>query len=639
MIFKNLIKTVLVRKSNKAKFLKLTNRPLIKQIEIKNYKSFDELVVEADEFNIIIGQNNIGKSSIFEALLLWKQCYDCLTLSSGKGFYKLSNNSIGKKTNLKYIRYNDLEFLRLTSDRDLFNNYSNKNKTIGITLYLQFNKRIYNLGFEISCPENPGDVYFRINYINESEFHRFAKDFNGKVSDAIYIHKTQPIALIPSKEPYMNKAQVRKKITRGKSYEVLRNKIVISEKLLKTVESEIQRVFDDSTIYLRSKSSSTDEYIHLEVEIGGITKELHLQGSGLLQIAEIFSSIEFFDSALNIILLDEPDAHIHTKLLLNLLEKLKTQSENNQIFIITHNDKFVDYSSDKGKLYFFDSKVKYESKLLKPLNEALKLYVKKELGDIITNLDEFGTTNKLIMVEGKNDIKFWKKLHEKYLVVRGLHNTMPYFIHLNGKDEIVKKVEHFLYISKQIKSTSNVMVIFDKDFSTHELNRRIITDLKKVIKAENKKAMTYSGYCLESTFFSQPEKIAKIISMISGVDQTKIEDLLALYFTDLKNECSTVGSLRYIDYKSSFKSQQINRQDLKSIEFDDFITDVKKDTHLLLTKIEVGKLITKINVDLLDETTQVDFKIIMDYYIENLVEIGMYNTHVNILDELHRLGN
>lgn len=50
---------------------------MLKKIYIKNFKSIQELEIDCnDGFNIIIGENNIGKTTIFEALHLWKICYD-----------------------------------------------------------------------------------------------------------------------------------------------------------------------------------------------------------------------------------------------------------------------------------------------------------------------------------------------------------------------------------------------------------------------------------------------------------------------------------------------------------------------------------------------------------------------------------
>lgn len=606
-------------------------KPIIKNIEIKNYKGFDQLKITCDEFNIIIGENNIGKSSIFEALLLWKQCYDCVTLSKQTGFYKDSSS--------KYLRYEDLEFLRLTSDRDLFNQYTQGNKMITIIVELEYKSIIYNLGFEITCSENPGNVYFRINYVDGDEFSKFANNFNGKVSDAIYIHKTQSISTIPAKEPYMNKAQVRRKIVRGKSYEVLRNKMISSENLLRKIEKDLREVFKDKSINLKAKSSNSDEYINLQVEIKGKSSELHLQGSGFLQIVEIFSSIEFFDGALNIILLDEPDSHIHVQLLLSLINTLKEQSENNQIFIISHNEKFVDYSFDKGKLFFLNREVKNKSKCLIPINEGMKLYVKKELGSIISNLDEFGSVEKLIFVEGKNDIHFWERAFQKYMQLKKIPSSNPYFIFIDGKDKIDEKIRHFLNMSQQIKKIDKIIVIFDKDFSTICLNKKEISAVKKAISDRDKRVMSYKGYCLEATFFTNLQILKNIIHELTNVDMRILESSINQSLEILESNLKNVQSDEYKLMKKSFISQKNNRNILKKLDFDDYINDTLENNIVYaLTKENVDEIIKNINLLPENKGSKIHFGLIQEYYLENINCIeNIYSEHLNILQEIERI--
>ena len=48
----------------------------ISKIKIKNFKCFNDIEVEFDpNFNLIIGQNNSGKSTIFDALRLWQLAF------------------------------------------------------------------------------------------------------------------------------------------------------------------------------------------------------------------------------------------------------------------------------------------------------------------------------------------------------------------------------------------------------------------------------------------------------------------------------------------------------------------------------------------------------------------------------------
>ncbi|MDM6940582.1 AAA family ATPase, partial [Klebsiella michiganensis] len=61
----------------------------IAKIKFTNFKSFKDMSFECnDKFNIIVGENNIGKSTLFEGVSLWKYAYDNLIQEKNKNkFY------------------------------------------------------------------------------------------------------------------------------------------------------------------------------------------------------------------------------------------------------------------------------------------------------------------------------------------------------------------------------------------------------------------------------------------------------------------------------------------------------------------------------------------------------------------------
>ena len=55
----------------------------IKNITIENFKVYEKLDFEVtNDFSIIIGENNIGKTTLFEVLLLWMKCYKSIMKKS-----------------------------------------------------------------------------------------------------------------------------------------------------------------------------------------------------------------------------------------------------------------------------------------------------------------------------------------------------------------------------------------------------------------------------------------------------------------------------------------------------------------------------------------------------------------------------
>lgn len=62
---------------------------IISKITLKDFKTYKDTVEIkfSGKFNVIVGENNIGKSTIFEALLLWEKCYNESLTSNKKSFY------------------------------------------------------------------------------------------------------------------------------------------------------------------------------------------------------------------------------------------------------------------------------------------------------------------------------------------------------------------------------------------------------------------------------------------------------------------------------------------------------------------------------------------------------------------------
>jgi predicted ATP-dependent endonuclease of OLD family len=84
----------------------------ISELKLESFKSYENVTLKFDKsFIVIIGENNIGKSTIFEALQLWKKCYDLSISAKGDKFYS--------KTTTLYINFEDLHFIRLSSDEDI----------------------------------------------------------------------------------------------------------------------------------------------------------------------------------------------------------------------------------------------------------------------------------------------------------------------------------------------------------------------------------------------------------------------------------------------------------------------------------------------------------------------------------------
>lgn len=549
----------------------------IGKIHLKNFKTFKEMTFHPnDDFNIIIGENSAGKSSLFEAIHLWEKCYKTFILASRKGFYKV------KKSTNRYVNYQELDFLRITQDDDLF--YDSKlpglRKCAEITLTLKNDDTEWNLGFKITCPTSIENAFYRVQPIDDTAFNKFAEDFckNGKYLDeAIFIYQTKPISGVHQYEPYYNEAQIKKRIQKSSSHEVLRNKIIAKRRSIIQLEENISRILEKEVKFELPaiNRKDKDEYIDLKVSVDGSKAyDLHLQGSGFLQIIEILSTIEFIQAPLKLLLVDEPDSHIHVKLQQNLLNFLR-DIDHNQFFVISHNDQFVS-NANEGELFFLNEEAKTQKQLLPIAKDSFDI-IKHSLGGVIVALEDLNKSKNIVFVEGDDDATYLKSLYKQIsahsiLNLKNNFDTLSFFP-LRGKDQIIKKIEYNKRTLSSLFKNKKFHVIYDKDYSTQTIDEHLQNGLRKHCSP-----YSHQGYCIESVLFSDLFILTNFLKSIilnehkDKIDQQAIKFILDEMYNQLKDATTELNT----EFEGKFLSQKKNRPEFESHTFNDFLRGIEE---------------------------------------------------------------
>ena len=478
-------------------------------IKIENFKAFEIVNFECNEnFNFIVGENNIGKSTLLEVILLWKSSFDKLIQTNGKNFY-------GQHTPC-YLGFDNLFFLRLRNDNDIFN--KSWKKKLSITISFKHEDVIYPLKITLEKPGSISNSYFRIKY-NIEPFDLFKEkvlELNLNLRDVIFVYHTRPIFHSIKNEPFYNNAQLLKKISLGKSHEVIRNKILKSEKSdtkFNALESRLNNVFDSNyTIRFKNRNRQDDEFVRITIqELGKKEIEISLMGSGMLQVIEIFSTLEFInrkEHCVNILLIDEPDSHIHSNLQSNLLDELKTNT-NYQTFLISHNDRLIN-KADEGELFFLNSATITQG-TISSMPKSCYASVSSQLANKLLSLDEIESQKIIIITEGKTD----KKILETAFSKLNEDVEIPYHIVSSGleldeenrsgnADTVRRTIEFISTISNDLK----LVGLFDNDREGNEQ-----------FKGLNKKI--FQNYALDSLHRKHKEKT--IYGLLLPVTEEKLE--------------------------------------------------------------------------------------------------------------------
>ena len=502
---------------------------MIKTISIKNFKSIQDLTINcAGSFNVLIGTNNIGKTSIFEAIHLWKMCYDLNLKKDKSGFYANSRN----------LPFKDMEFIRVYNDMDLFPaGCLKKDATMDITLVIDYQNATYSLGFRISKVTTIDNAYLQVVYIDTTQFRNFESMVSGlgkKLDAFLTVNESRPVANIIAKEPYMYKAQVMDKIAKGKGYEVLRNKLKDNTA---DVELHINNVLQ-SNYHITEVDRDNKQYISLQVD----GKNILSCGSGFLQLAEIFSSIEYLGSEICILLIDEPDSHLHLKSQKRLIDEFRTFI-NTQLFIITHNERFLECVSE-SEILFLDEATKCNGSV-SCLTTGCKGIVMENLGGCLQQFDKLQFARKLILVEGPGDLDFLNNIGPKYEAWASKSSSGLVFEKMDGIDTLNGKLISYARALKNLlPPTCEWLVIRDTDCVP--INKKITAgnDDKKDVDTSGApiSVLFQDGYGIESTFLSDHSKFARLITNYYELDiaeqaniQSAILNLINTFSTNVKD--------------------------------------------------------------------------------------------------------
>ncbi|MBN1988228.1 MAG: AAA family ATPase [Bacteroidales bacterium] len=615
----------------------------ISKILIKNFKCIQQLEIHPNEnFNVIIGENNQGKTTIFEALQTWYRCYQLYIRPNRTDFYQGNN---------LYLAYKNLDFLRLSKDTDLFKSSPNE-AIIGLTIKdidSVGNGIVFDLQFKVNRPQSISNAYLRVIKNINNNFIRFASHLKSKqikLDDAIFLYQTNPVSRVLAQEPFMNEGQIRKKILRGKSQEVLRSKILLHSNLSK-LENQVSEVIGQSIKFdiTNRNRKDKDEFINLQVQNGGCSLDIHLQGSGLIQITEIFATVDYLASKLNILLIDEPDSHIHLSLQKKLMTSLKSLIDN-QTFIISHNDGFVNETSD-GELFYLNQDAK-NTKVLKPLEDAD--LIKKDFGSPILTLERLNSSDNIVFVEGNDDKKYIQQLLIKLNEIGVVKNPDSldtcFFFQIRGKDNLITKLDYNRRTLCQLFNDKKYIVVTDKDFTSitnsSSLNNALMQRLGR-----SSKAFCHNGYCIESTLFSDLNKLHSYLAFLTSSEITYIESNSESILDQFLRDLSNITSNRYQRIEQQFETQKRNRPELSTTMLSDVLRDGTQNRNTLNNIM--NKYLIRDYIETLENTCSVSIvpnginlsdeefcnKLFFDFINQLPLHSIVFDNHIQILENIY----
>ncbi|HUU93000.1 MAG TPA: AAA family ATPase [Phycisphaerae bacterium] len=309
----------------------------IKSVSLSGFKCFGQTRVELKPFTVLMGENCSGKTSVLQAIALALRILREKNLidEAPQGTFRASKTGAA---------YGQLPGLFTHEPKDIF--FAKRER--GGTERGQ-------KGVEVSLEDTSGNVYrlritsrfgaFNVRCVSTPEELSATSRLQG--FDPLLVSGF--VGVTPAEERLFPLA-IESRLTRGRASEVLRNLMLDVRKHSPDRFGRFCRKLE-THFGLRLGSVDFEEDRNLYVRAQYVERfpkrEIHfdiaLQGSGFLQIMQLLAAIYRCCDHSKVILLDEPDAHLHPTLqvqVANILREI-AQEEGLQIILATHSTSII----------------------------------------------------------------------------------------------------------------------------------------------------------------------------------------------------------------------------------------------------------------------------------------------------------
>jgi len=420
---------------------------MITSVTIRNFKGIEDQTYEFERFDLLVGTNNSGKSTVLQALVIWQYCVEQQDrwedLYGGIGTTKEGEWS----TPAIPFSQNDFNVFPL-SKIDMLWFQKNSSTSLVIIVNLQKGNKKSTISAKISELDN--------NFYSTLSWDFFYEDYHLSIDNPERLFPN--LSFVPTfssleaKEEKRTEAAIRNQVGRSQAGSVLRNlllRVAENAKHWQELSDIIQKWFGVSLL-IPHINEEKDVYITCEYEQNGHKYDIIAGGSGFHQILILLAFIYHYKPTT--ILLDEPDAHLHVNLQSEILQHFKELET--QFIIATHSEAFINQAETNEIISLLGQKPhRIENK--KTLLDAMR---------ILNNSDALQVfeKKKILYLEGEDDerlLRGWESVLSLD-IVRKFHIVFM----RGGSDTNMVRVsdEHFKAV-QEIEPLAKRIILLDDD--------------------------------------------------------------------------------------------------------------------------------------------------------------------------------
>ena len=410
---------------------------MIRSIKLRRFKCFEDqhIKIPSDGIKILAGPNNSGKSTLLHSLAVWN--FALLALREEKGdsaIIQPSKHGFG----ISFYNFNAINLPNFTHMW-----YNNKSRYT--------NEDQYTLSIGVDWKYHDGNIYNLTVHFSLKEDKIFVRVENDTVDNCdilpsiVYL---PPIAGVISDEEFAPPAIRNRMLGRGLAGSVLRNALLNlkrrSEENLNKEKGNSKRLsrgkyakFKENDPWEKLQNSllnrfgiqiemdNYNETYHASIQAYlrsykreksgtykkfGSKRDLMIEGTGVLQWICVLAYA--VDSQTDILLLDEPDAHLHGSLQSKIVKELEhlTKKSRKQILISTHSTKILRRASPNNVISMAGAAATHVA------NDKDLIKLISNLGENIDRgyiIQEISSRRNVLFLEGDSDETMIRIIAEK----------------------------------------------------------------------------------------------------------------------------------------------------------------------------------------------------------------------------------
>jgi len=546
-------------------------------IRFRRFKRFsdDNISLLGNGLTFVAGGNNSGKSTVLQGLAVWEFCRGVIEAERGyEAFLPGSKHSgIG-------ISYDEFSPLSIPSLRHLWTNLYPQKKAAdpdGYTLRIQckWHKDNTEKQLELGLALANDRLFIKTTDSNLDE--------GDHIPQLAYL---PPFAGIMNREPRVTGAIRRRRIGEGLAGAVLRNIILdlhtknlkkrsdLRQGKSKLSEPALKELRDKDSWELLQQALRTTfatelvvapfkeeyhSYIKVDVARGQVkgykltrqpgyrNRDLMVEGGGFLQWLSVYALAT--DPDVDVLLLDEPDAHLHCSLQQTLVQKLDelTTKTQKQVLIATHSTEILKQSPPERIL-----EVSYSKSPRYLREEHQKVGLLAGLGtEYAPRIDALKQKKRLLLVEGDSDFIVLQKLTQK------LGKIWP-----TNWVEWVSKSGH--------KERKHIFLAFQEEIdglvavSLRDRDDEHINSVGELLKDKGIQDCHVNLHCKKwrrrnmESYLIWPEAIGNALGVNKDVIDTTLRDEFAIAIGDTFVDENAPPALLDIDGKEVLKAFKVN---------------------------------------------------------------------------------